>query len=363
MPRMRGTVILLAAAAVYGLYGHYVGVHAGDTDGTCDATGGSTSCGMPSVLERGLLQRTPSYDSILQEEKQYGSDVLTKRFHGDTLGYVTPWNNHGYNTAKLFRSKFTYIAPVWYQIRHNDKRKPALTGGHDVDLEWMTAVRGDDTSGPQIVPRFMFEMNSLSPQEAERIISLIRSEVKDQRFDGITLEIPVLGVTVEFITSLGQALQSDGCILILVLPTSQRNDFIRVVSQRVLPSVHRLSVNAYDYSTTGPNSPLPWLKATLEALKPFQNNAKFLMGLAFYGYDTNEAIVASKYRELLDAHHPAIEWDDSAHECYFRYPVKHIVYYPCLQSIQDRLDLYLSAQTGAAIWDIGQGLDYFFDLL
>ncbi|ETV72881.1 hypothetical protein, variant 3 [Aphanomyces astaci] len=223
MPRMRGTVILLAAAAVYGLYGHYVGVHAGDTDGTCDATGGSTSCGMPSVLERGLLQRTPSYDSILQEEKQYGSDVLTKRFHGDTLGYVTPWNNHGYNTAKLFRSKFTYIAPVWYQIRHNDKRKPALTGGHDVDLEWMTAVRGDDTSGPQIVPRFMFEMNSLSPQEAERIISLIRSEVKDQRFDGITLEIPVLGVTVEFITSLGQALQSDGCILILVLPTSQRN--------------------------------------------------------------------------------------------------------------------------------------------
>ncbi|RLO08117.1 hypothetical protein DYB28_009354, partial [Aphanomyces astaci] len=166
---------------------------------------------------------------MVDEEKRYGSDVLTKRFHGDTLGYVTPWNNHGYNTAKLFRSKFTYIAPVWYQIRHNDKRKPALTGGHDVDLEWMAAVRGDDTSGPQIVPRFMFEMNSLSPQEAERIISLIRSEVKDQRFDGITLE-----------------------------------------------------------------------------------------------------------------------------ECYFRYPVKHIVYYPCLQSIQDRLDLYLSAQTGAAIWDIGQ---------
>ncbi|RHY34228.1 hypothetical protein DYB25_010297, partial [Aphanomyces astaci] len=112
------------------------------------------------------------------EEKRYGSDVLTKRFHGDTLGYVTPWNNHGYNTAKLFRSKFTYIAPVWYQVLHS-----------------------------------------------------------------------------------------------------------------VLPSVHRLSVNAYDYSTTGPNAPLPWLKATLEALKPFQNNAKFLMGLAFYGYDTNGKLV------------------------------------------------------------------------
>ncbi|RHY28905.1 hypothetical protein DYB32_005612 [Aphanomyces invadans] len=135
---------------------------------------------------------------------------------------------------------------------------------------------------------------------------------------------------------------------------------------RVLPFVHRFSMNAYDYSSMGPNAPLPWLKATLEALKPLKSNEKFLIGLAFYGYDTRGTFC----------------------ECFFRYPNQHVVYYPCLQSIQDRLELYTSAQTGAAVWDIGQGastglrlahpvnldcrvtyiaalvgLDYFFDLL
>ncbi|ETV98329.1 hypothetical protein, variant 1 [Aphanomyces invadans] len=336
------------------------------SEDTCDALGETNSCTfVRSVFERDLLQRTPSYQSILQEEKRHSSDVDTKRFAGETLGYVTPWNNHGYDTAKLFRSKFTYISPVWYQIRHSDHGKPILTGGHDVDVGWIAAVRGK-VAGPHIVPRFMFEMNSLSPQESTRIVQLIRQEVKSQGFDGITLEIPVLQVTFDLIRSLGQALKEDGHLFILVLPTSQRNGQLTTPTEliaKVLPFVHRFSMNAYDYSSMGPNAPLPWLKATLEALKPLKSNEKFLIGLAFYGYDTRDPIVASKYRELLETHRPAIEWDGSAHECFFRYPNQHVVYYPCLQSIQDRLELYTSAQTGAAVWDIGQGLDYFFDLL
>ena len=29
-----------------------------------------------------------------------------KRFSGDTLAYVTPWNNHGYDVVKIFKGKF-----------------------------------------------------------------------------------------------------------------------------------------------------------------------------------------------------------------------------------------------------------------
>ncbi|KAH9108981.1 hypothetical protein AeMF1_015860 [Aphanomyces euteiches] len=287
--------------------------------------------------------------------------------------------NHGYNTAKIFRRKFTYISPVWYQIRHDDKRQPTLTGRHDIDAKWIDDVRGE-SNGPRIVPRFMFEMNSLSHQEARTIVRLVRKEVQDHGFDGVTLEvssssehafvikaqIPVLEITVNFIQELGKGLQEDDKILIAVLPTSQRDGRLSTpidLIKKMLPFVHRFSVNAYDYSSSGPNAPLPWLETTIDALASLQSNQKFLMGLAFYGYDTNQAVVAHQYRELLKTHKPSIKWDTSAHECYFQYGDHRTVYYPCLQSIQDRLQLYASAQTGAAIWDIGQGLDYFFDLL
>ena len=97
-----------------------------------------------------------------------------KNFEGNSLIYVTPWNNHGYDIAKTFASKFTYISPVWFQLQQSLEwaTRIDIAGEHNVDQGWLNEVWygesdpdeesvGERRKRTKIVPRIRFEQFNL----------------------------------------------------------------------------------------------------------------------------------------------------------------------------------------------------------
>jgi chitinase domain-containing protein 1 len=72
-----------------------------------------------SVEERELVTSSPKWKEIVNNHNLYSSNQQHTRNMIDgtmVLGYVTPWNSHGYDIAKMFARKFTHISPVWLQL-------------------------------------------------------------------------------------------------------------------------------------------------------------------------------------------------------------------------------------------------------
>ena len=75
------------------------------------------------------------------------------------------------------------------------------------------------------------------------------------------------------------------------------------------------------------------------------------------------------YLALLERHRPArFDWHAEAAEHVFTYNgtddgAAHSVYYPSLKGLAERLGALRSLGVGVALWELGTGLDYWFDLL
>lgn len=195
-----------------------------------------------SVVDRGLVTTKPTAKSILEEHEGLKLDSTVKRFKGEVLGYVTPWNGRGYDMARAFRSKLDYVAPVWLQIREDGERKPIVTGTHDIDAAWVRDVKygpgGADERGPAMVPRVMYERNRLAEEDVAVIIDGLLVLAREHDFDGFVFEvwremymfgtsrwmlmpsctqIPIMPGTMDLLIRMGDAFLAADKLLLLVM--------------------------------------------------------------------------------------------------------------------------------------------------
>ncbi|EDW03921.1 GH11509 [Drosophila grimshawi] len=354
------------------------------------------------VFDLKLVSPKPSPKDIVMHNEAYYKDTALRRFNGTVLGYVTPWNSHGYDVAKIFAKKFDIISPVWLQVvKQFDEY--AVAGTHDIDAGWLSELRRKGKVQQQqaqrtvkVFPRVIFDhftdrdIKLLLSDAGERtkLNEVLIQSCKEHSFDGLVLEVwsQIAGriddkILYTLVLQMAKDLKKQQLRLILVIPP-QRRDMSNLFSERHMDRLYKhiyaFSLMTYDFSSLqrpGANAPLYWMRSAIDHIAPDDchdvevKRSKILMGFNMYGNDYTPdgggPIISNQYLELVRPLKKPLLNDERDVENFFEIRTetgRHTVFYPTLYSINERIKLAQELGVGISIWELGQGLNYFYDL-
>lgn len=204
----------------------------------------------------------------------------------------------------------------------------------------------------------------------------------------------------EFMKTVGTTIRSAGFRTALVMPPFTQDIAHMGVTSKQIGDISvgysYVVVMTYDFSmpsseSPGPLAPLPWVQMAARYFTDICGlREKVLLGLNFYGIDfalgdktraSNRHIVAHEFVNLLQTQDVQVNWHEAYKEHYFIYEQHsqqenaeseeegtkqgektHVMFYPTRSSIRERVNLARDTNCGGiAIWDIGQGLNHFFE--
>ena len=369
-----------------------------------------------AVHQKGWVQETIDDHKIIIKNNNLTAHLEKQRNFGNkiTMTFVTPWNKKGYKWTELYAHKFTHISPVWFDIQPlpgSSITSFMITGGDNVDTKWIKEVRSNNPR-IQIVPRYTLTNEHWKPEYIDKFLRsksmqkefgkvLIQSiKNKDAEYNGCVLEmtpffnffahverqvndkqIPKKQLLktrrkwIKWIESMSKRLRKSKRYIYLVLSPYH----VKLVNFNILCKyVKGTIIMTYDYSVNqgkqGAIAPLNWMQGIVESVNS-KLSAKYewkvLLGLNFYGYKyTNsgtDVMIGDELIELLKKYGDDYEWkwDADVFEHYLANKKDDSIktYYPTLKSVATRIEFASMYKIGISIWELGQGMEYFTDLL
>uniref|UniRef100_A0A0N5AWG3 Chitinase domain-containing protein 1 n=1 Tax=Syphacia muris TaxID=451379 RepID=A0A0N5AWG3_9BILA len=345
--------------------------------------------------EKSIFKLKDSEKNLLLE----GSETIfsePRNFPNPSAAYVTPWNGKGYDIAKFAAKKFTHISPVWFQVVPSfDEKSCLVEGTHDIDQGWIADVRSNN-SDIRIIPRFIFEKWTASDyldflhseQWQDKCINRIVNLIQRNKMQGAVVEVWTQFAAVletghreealEFVIAMGKSFHNHQLQLIVTIPAELEATLkpIGITNPselaKIVKSVDYVHVMTYDFrgDTLRGVSPLFWIRKNIEYLIDGSDEvaSKLLLGINFYGYQVRNRkfspVMSSSFRELLEAKDAVVYWDNYSEELFAHSNIRNeMMYYPTLDSISKRLEAAKELGVGIAIWEIGQGFEFFTKIL
>jgi chitinase domain-containing protein 1 len=315
-----------------------------------------------------------------------------KHFKGETLAYLTPWNTQGEKFALKYPSKFTFVSPVWHELNlHYSAGTTDFALSGEKDENFIKNSKGKFKLTPRIIisrthPRAFLSLlhdDELIDRLGESLVRFCRTN----SYDGLVFEFWLQGLGIiqgfeempeyrkllqRMMGKIAKRFKNRGLLSILTLPPMRNQEINAKEFAFFAQEFDRVNLMTYDFSPAqpGPNSPLPWIAETLSELIEDNDvkSEKILLGVPFYGYDyqggRGRPVTGKEFIQIL-GNRVVDHWEEDEKEHSFHYEQmgkKCVVFYPTLEMIQERLEFANKRGYGVGIWELGQGLEYFFTL-